>query len=407
MALLYFWRGDRYAIDIEELRPGERLFLHQDSPRLRAATPGERLWAFTRRDDGTYALAASLVVEQVDEGANEFGLGRYRVTPRAGSTLLYDVQHGEDLEPLVRRLSVSSSADILGRSFQGGAAVRDLTDADNDSLREFAARQPIRAEHSDVDQDWLSLLAAARKAFAGDVEFQSPRREVRYRIGSIDLDAVEVIRLDARKPARISRGLLSKALERIRSAGGTIQRTGLSATVAEETAIIFLHPRLEWTPDRNSILLGGDFSRSGAERRPQYQDFGEAPNDDPAELQSFARRVRRGQRRFRDSLLRAYGRKCGISGCSATEVLEAAHIDPHWRAGINSLDNGLLLRADLHILFDEHRIRIHPTTLEIHVSEGLRDTEYAMFHGRSLRERDDGGRPSEQYLQTHWNTGSR
>lgn len=49
----------------------------------------------------------------------------------------------------------------------------------------------------------------------------------------------------------------------------------------------------------------------------------------PDELQQRAIKIRRGQRKFRDSLLAAYGESCAISGCNIIELLEAAHIRPH------------------------------------------------------------------------------
>jgi len=43
-----------------------------------------------------------------------------------------------------------------------------------------------------------------------------------------------------------------------------------------------------------------------------------------------------------------------ISGCNVQEALEAAHIRPYSECGTNKIANGLLLRADLHTLFDLH-----------------------------------------------------
>jgi hypothetical protein len=50
--------------------------------------------------------------------------------------------------------------------------------------------------------------------------------------------------------------------------------------------------------------------------------------------------------------LRAYGGKCAISGCSEAGVLQAAQILAVRKGGGHALHNGLLLRADLHNLFD-------------------------------------------------------
>ena len=58
--------------------------------------------------------------------------------------------------------------------------------------------------------------------------------------------------------------------------------------------------------------------------------------------------LRRGQREFRQRLIDAYGGRCAVTGCDAIEAIEAAHILPFSESGMNSLKNGLLLRADIH-----------------------------------------------------------
>jgi putative restriction endonuclease len=62
--------------------------------------------------------------------------------------------------------------------------------------------------------------------------------------------------------------------------------------------------------------------------------------------------ARRGQAAFRAALIDAYGGRCSITGCDAVEALEAAHISPYKGDHTNDVTNGLLLRADLHTLFD-------------------------------------------------------
>ncbi len=61
---------------------------------------------------------------------------------------------------------------------------------------------------------------------------------------------------------------------------------------------------------------------------------------------------REGQPAFRQSLLQAYAGTCVISGCTITVLLEAAHIVPYRGPQTNTVGNGLLLRADLHKLFE-------------------------------------------------------
>lgn len=111
--------------------------------------------------------------------------------------------------------------------------------------------------------------------------------------------------------------------------------------------------------------------------------------------------LRRGQKRFRESLLSRYGAKCLISGCNVLDVLEAAHIVPVRNSGGDHILNGLLLRADLHTLFDLDLLGIEPDSLTVYVNESIRSSEYQQFHGRSLLCSFEC-RPSKDALLVRW-----
>jgi HNH endonuclease len=93
---------------------------------------------------------------------------------------------------------------------------------------------------------------------------------------------------------------------------------------------------------------------------------------------------RQGQHGFRQQLLRAYGSRCAMTGEGAVPVLEAAHIRPYRGEHTNKVSNGLLLRADLHLLFDKQLISVAPDSTIV-VSAQLKDTSYAELHGVPLR----------------------
>nr|WP_254435694.1 HNH endonuclease signature motif containing protein [Dolichospermum sp. UHCC 0260] len=95
---------------------------------------------------------------------------------------------------------------------------------------------------------------------------------------------------------------------------------------------------------------------------------------------------RQGQPLFRKALLAAYDYRCAITGFDAQEALEAAHIRPYCETEDNDISNGLLLRADLHTLFDLNLIVIHPKTLKIYIAPNLRGTCYEQeLYNKSLR----------------------
>ena len=79
---------------------------------------------------------------------------------------------------------------------------------------------------------------------------------------------------------------------------------------------------------------------------------------------------RRGQPEFRTALLQEFQYRCIITGCDAEAALEAAHIIPYCKTEDNTPQNGLLLRADIHTLFDLHLLAINPDEMvtELHSS---------------------------------------
>jgi putative restriction endonuclease len=88
---------------------------------------------------------------------------------------------------------------------------------------------------------------------------------------------------------------------------------------------------------------------------------------------------RLGQATFRIAVLDAYARACAVTGEHSLPALEAAHIRSYARDGPHEVPNGLLLRADLHRLFDTGYVTVTPE-LRLEVSLRLR-TDYS--NGRS------------------------
>jgi hypothetical protein len=93
--------------------------------------------------------------------------------------------------------------------------------------------------------------------------------------------------------------------------------------------------------------------------------------------------VRQGQPEFRLALLAAYDHKCVISGCNTRDVLQAAHIKSVADGGLHSTRNGLVLRADLHNLFDRGLITIDEKGF-VHIDPVVKDRGYRAFHGLKL-----------------------
>ena len=97
-------------------------------------------------------------------------------------------------------------------------------------------------------------------------------------------------------------------------------------------------------------------------------------------------RERRGQQPFRNDLRKRYGDRCMVTGCKVLAVLEAAHIKPYQGEKDNHPENGLLLRADIHTLFDLDLLGIEPKSLRVELHPSLADSAaYKNLAGKILR----------------------
>ena len=131
---------------------------------------------------------------------------------------------------------------------------------------------------------------------------------------------------------------------------------------------------------------------------------------DPSNIKDARKRIskmiaqRRGQPAFRNALLDAYDRKCAITGCEVVEVLEAAHIYPYQGPDTSKVVNGLLLRADVHTLFDSGLIAIDAMNMTVLVHPSLQGSEYWTLHRKKLRlPPNTERRPNCEALKMHCN----
>ncbi|MFN2432718.1 MAG: HNH endonuclease [Gemmatimonadota bacterium] len=115
---------------------------------------------------------------------------------------------------------------------------------------------------------------------------------------------------------------------------------------------------------------------------------------------------RLGQGSFRVLVTDAYRRRCAVTAERTLPVLQAAHIQPYGSGGEHRIDNGLLLRSDLHVLFDRGYVTVTPDH-RLEVSRRIREEfengrDYYGLHGRVLQlPASAGHRPAEGLLRWH------
>ncbi|AOI30546.1 HNH endonuclease [Escherichia coli] len=92
---------------------------------------------------------------------------------------------------------------------------------------------------------------------------------------------------------------------------------------------------------------------------------------------------RRGQKTFRDQLLKS-NPVCAVTGCMLVDILEAAHIDAYRNDSHNHISNGLLLRSDIHTLYDLNHLAIDPDKKTLHFSKKALSEKYSEYEGLKI-----------------------
>ena len=115
---------------------------------------------------------------------------------------------------------------------------------------------------------------------------------------------------------------------------------------------------------------------------------------------------RLGQGSFRVSVIEAYHRQCGLTDGRVLPALEAAHIRPYAIGGAHARSNGILLRRDIHAVFDagyamfddDYRFVVSNRVKEVFDN----GNEYRRLHGARLRLPDNpADHPSKAELRWH------
>ena len=115
---------------------------------------------------------------------------------------------------------------------------------------------------------------------------------------------------------------------------------------------------------------------------------------------------RLGQGSFRVMITDIYARRCAVTQERTLPVLDAAHIRPYGDGGKHEPPNGLLLRSDIHRLFDRGYVTVSPD-FHFEVSRRIRDEfengrDYYAMHGRKIAvPQKPELRPSSHALEWH------
>ena len=181
----------------------------------------------------------------------------------------------------------------------------------------------------------------------------------------------------------------------------------------------FFFDRADWIPVpgwKREIVRGRGYDSEGDGReiwhhvdallrasRQEAQPFQE-PQRGYAEPAAVCPRL--GQGSFRLIVTDSYDRRCAFTNSPVLHVLEAAHIRPYSSGGTHVPSNGILLRQDLHTLFDRGYMTVTPNH-QVEVSSRIKEEfhngkEYYALDGQHMRLPEYGDRrPSAEFLKWH------
>jgi hypothetical protein len=139
-------------------------------------------------------------------------------------------------------------------------------------------------------------------------------------------------------------------------------------------------PTVDWfdSTTKKWTLNYGDFSWPSVRKLDLYR----LPVGGNAKRRLAPVKERPGQKEFRLRLFDAYGGVCLLTGCTVEEAIDGAHIDPYKGKKFDHPQNGLLLRKDLHCLFDSNLLGIEPTTGVAYFGTAQAQVAYAELHGK-------------------------
>lgn len=205
---------------------------------------------------------------------------------------------------------------------------------------------------------------------------------------------------DADNSNKVSVWLKLSALEKVEQGWQYLEQIVLNSTKKSIVDSLAGQSAHFFVDDHNPAIIPAliDVQRDALQ---QYQPSAE----DERKFRAVQVADRQGQPKFRNELMNIYNGKCCITGCDVTAVLQAAHVTAFNGEGSHALENGMLLRADIHYLWDRFLIAIHPKTKKLEIASQLKGTEYEQYEGKCIFEGMANKRiPTEKLLKIQYDS---
>ncbi len=223
------------------------------------------------------------------------------------------------------------------------------------------------ADPADAAADAEEQTLAQERSAPVEVLPRLSSSEVRLALWSWDMDALRQLWSEREEKLTYIEDA-ARLLAHIR------HRTGIDATLRSPAQMM----------DNDAIeALKGSLEESGRLNTASPSPSSPEIAVDGKRVEQVLRVIREGQTDFRKRLMEHYGAVCMVTGTAHASVIDAAHIKPYNGLSTNALGNGLLLRKDIHALFDGGLLEISPDLL-VSVSDAITDPSYRVLHGQRL-----------------------
>lgn len=345
---------------------------------ISGASPAERTsgtWLDHRKGSKGYQLDLLLL-----KGVDDAALTRARQSWRNHIDHLR-YEHGLEVERDNRgywKITGGSDLDRVRRT--NGEQVTGAADGVADGRK----RKKI------TDEQYRRGYELGREVFEGEVDRDEAIAEL-VRIGANEVTASNMIYIvDGLLSGQIfKRALKDEAygwylgwiLRDYRMAGleTALKSARLHLTYRESPGVV--RTRLREIIKHYKRILNGE---APADAFPAVDD-NDARGGRGTELRQAWVKLRYGQPEFRKKLLAAYGGRCAVTGTAVPEILEAAHIQGYAAEGESRVSNGILMRSDIHALFDAGLLGIEPETYRVKLSpELMGEEEYWKLNGKKI-----------------------
>jgi hypothetical protein len=179
---IYYWKA--YRLNTAD---GPIYKLNQNSTRMSAIEPGHRVWAITYNGPGDYALIAAFQVNEMGENPPDSPdrdqWGRWFFCSSPDHTVYFDPVGQTTVEPIVRRLGLTTNAAILGQSLQGKHGVQQIGHEAAKLLEEHARTIKVDARLSTpvAIENWRKSSSLGEDDGADPPERREYRRELALR----------------------------------------------------------------------------------------------------------------------------------------------------------------------------------------------------------------------------------